>query len=102
FDQVKMIKSAQIEMSEKLGNSLRYAETQNENMLNSVKQKEEELRQHTSDHDLQKANIEDQQNNIREEIGYYDRTIRDTNKKLKEYQGQNIEEIGRASCRERV
>jgi hypothetical protein len=91
FDQVKMIKSAQIEMSEKLGNSLRYAETQNENMLSSVKQKEEDLRQHTADHDLQKANIEDQQNNIREEIGYYDRTIRDTNKKLKEYQNQNAE-----------
>ena len=86
-----MIKSAQVEMSEKLGNSLRYAETQNENMLNSVKQKEEDLRQLTADHELQKANIEDQQNNIREEVGYYDRTIRDTNKKLKEYQGQNID-----------
>ncbi|HTA61874.1 MAG TPA: ATP-binding protein, partial [Bacteroidia bacterium] len=49
FDQVKMIKSAQIEMSEKLGNSLRYAETQNENMLASVKQKEEDMRQLNSD-----------------------------------------------------
>lgn len=92
FDQVKMIKAAQAEMSEKLGNSLRYAETQNENMLNSVKLKEEELRQLNADFDLQRANIEDQQNNMREEIGYYDRTIRDTNKKLKEYQGQQIDE----------
>ncbi|MBS1646612.1 MAG: ATP-binding protein [Bacteroidetes bacterium] len=91
FDQVKMIKSAQTEMAEKLGNSLRYAETQNDNMLNGVKKKEEDLRQHTADHEFQKANIEDQQNNIREEIGYYDRTIRDTNKKLKGYQEQNIQ-----------
>lgn len=91
YDQVKMLKGSQFELAEKLGNSLRYAETQNENIVNEVNKKAEELQQHGADFELLKANIEDQQNNIREEIGYYDRTIRDSNKKLKEYQGQNID-----------
>src|SRR5246127_13525 len=77
FDQVKLLKGSQYELAEKLGNSLRYAETQNENMLASVKAKEEEIEQHIADFDLLKHNNEDQQNSIREEIGYYDRTIRD-------------------------
>lgn len=91
YDQVKMLKGSQYELAEKLGNSLRYAETQNENIVAEVNKKAEELQQHSSDFELMKANIEDQQNNIREEIGYYDRTIRDGNKKLKEYQNQNID-----------
>jgi hypothetical protein len=91
FDQVKMIKGSQTELAEKLGNSLRYAETQNDNIVAEVNKKAEELQQHAADFDLFKANNEDQQNNIREEIGYYDRTIRDANKKLKEYQNQNID-----------
>jgi chromosome segregation ATPase len=91
YDQVKLLKGSQFELAEKLGNSLRYAETQNDNIVAEVNKKAEELQQHSSDFELLKANIEDQQNNIREEIGYYDRTIRDGNKKLKEYQNQNIE-----------
>ncbi len=91
YDQVKLLKGSQHELAEKLGNSLRYAETQNSNIVAEKNKKEDELQQVTADFDLQKANSEDQQNNIREEIGYYDRTIRDSNKKLKEYQNQNIE-----------
>jgi hypothetical protein len=91
YDQVKLLKGSQFELAEKLGNSLRYAETQNSNIIAEKNKKEEELQQINSDFDLQKANNEDQQNNIREEIGYYDRTIRDSNKKLKEYQNQNID-----------
>lgn len=91
FDQVKMIKASQFELAEKLGNSLRYAETQHDNIVAQVNKKGDEQQQLSADFELQKANIEDQQNNIREEIGYYDRTIRDGNKKLKEYQNQNID-----------
>ncbi|HXB39735.1 MAG TPA: ATP-binding protein [Bacteroidia bacterium] len=91
YDQVKLLKGSQFELAEKLGNSLRYAETQNSNIVAEKNKKEEELQQINSDFELQKANNEDQQNNIREEIGYYDRTIRDSNKKLKEYQNQNID-----------
>lgn len=91
FDQVKMLKGSQFELAEKLGNSLRYAETQNDNIVAEVNKKAEELQQHTADFDMLKANIEDQQNNIREEIGYYDRTIRDANKKQKEYQNSGID-----------
>lgn len=91
YDQVKLLKGSQFELAEKLGNSLRYAETQNDSIVAEVNRKAEELQQHGSDFELMKANIEDQQNNIREEIGYYDRTIRDSNKKLKEYQNQGID-----------
>ncbi|MFI5164501.1 MAG: ATP-binding protein, partial [Bacteroidia bacterium] len=91
FDQVKMIKGSQYELAEKLGNSLRYAETQTDGIVAAKVAKEEELQQHSADFDLLKANNEDQQNNIREEIGYYDRTIRDANKKMKEYQNQHID-----------
>src|ERR1035437_4655029 len=91
FDQVKMIKSSQFDLAEKLGNSLRYAETQTDSIVAEVNKKAEELQQHSADFDLLKANNEDQQNNIREEIGYYDRTIRDANKKLKEYHNQHID-----------
>jgi hypothetical protein len=91
FDQVKLLKGSQYELAEKLGNSLRYAETQTDGIVAAKVGKEEELQQHSSDFELLKANNEDQQNAIREEIGYYDRTIRDANKKLKEYQNQHID-----------
>src|ERR1700757_1689794 len=91
FDQVKLLKGSQYELAEKLGNSLRYAETQTDGIVAAKVGKEEELQQHSSDFELLKANNEDQQNAIREEIGYYDRTIRDSNKRLKEYQNQHID-----------
>ncbi len=91
FDQVKMIKSSQYELAEKLGNSIRYAETQTDGIVAAKKSKEEEIEQHIADFDLLKHNNEDQQNGIREEIGYYDRTIREANKKMKEYQNQHID-----------
>lgn len=92
FDQVKMLKGAQLEMADKLGSSLKYAEVQNEAIREASKKKEEELDTLQSDHNAQKEAIEGKQQDIREEIGYYDRTIREANKKLKEYQSQNIEE----------
>ncbi len=67
-------------------------EVQNETIRDASKQKEEELDLLQAEHNSTKEGIEGKQQDIREEIGYYDRTIRDANKKLKEYQKQNIEE----------
>jgi hypothetical protein len=92
FDQVKMLKGSQLELADKLGSSLKYAEVQNEAIREASKQKEDELEQLIADHNSEKEHIEGKQQDIREEIGYYDRTIRESNKKLKEYQNQNIEE----------
>ncbi|MCD6066421.1 MAG: ATP-binding protein [Bacteroidetes bacterium] len=92
FDQVKMLKGSQLEMADKLGSSLKYAEVQNESIRDASKQKEEELDTLQNEHNAQKEHIEGKQQDIREEIGYYDRTIREANKKLKEYQSQNIED----------
>lgn len=92
YDQVHMLKGSQMEMADKLGSSLRYAETQNEAIYKASRQKEEELDQLGEDHETQKTNLEEKQKDIREEIGYYDRTIREANKKLKEYKEKNIEQ----------
>src|SRR4051812_45828294 len=92
YDQVHMLKGAQMEMADKLGSSLRFAESQNEAIREAAKKKEEELEQLATGHEEQKDNIENKQNDIREEIGYYDRTIREANKKLKEYKEKNIDE----------
>ena len=92
YDQVHMLKGAQMEMADKLGSSLRFAETQNESIREAAKKKEEELEILSNEHENYKEQVENKQNDIREEIGYYDRTIRDANKKLKLYKEQNVEE----------
>ncbi len=92
YDQVHMLKGAQMEMADKLGSSLRFAESQNESIRDAAKQKEEELDKLVESHDEFKTNLEEKQKDIREEIGYYDRTIREANKKLKEYKEKNIEQ----------
>ncbi|MDZ4663402.1 MAG: ATP-binding protein [Bacteroidota bacterium] len=92
YDQVHMLKGSQMEMADKLGSSLRFAESQNEAIREAAKKKEEELENLATEHDALKNSIEDKQNNIREEIGYYDRTIREANKKLKTYKEKNIDE----------
>ena len=92
YDQVHMLKGAQMEMADKLGSSLRFAETQNEAIRDASKKKEEELELLTAENETAKENIESKQNDMREQIGYYDRTIRDANKKLKVYKDQNVEE----------
>ncbi len=92
YDQVHMLKGAQMEMADKLGSSLRYAETQNENVIKASQAKQEELENLTDAHEEQKIVLEEKQKDVREEIGYYDRTIREANKKLKEYKEKNIEE----------
>jgi len=93
YDQVHMLKGAQMEMADKLGSSLRYAESQNEAIRDASKKKEEELEKITEEHDALLASIDDKQNQAREEIGYYDRTIREANKKLKFYKEQNIDDV---------
>lgn len=92
YDQVHMLKGAQMEMADKLGSSLRYAETQNETIIKASREKEEELERLSEANEEQKTALEEKQKDIREEIGYYDRTIREANKKLKEYKEKNIEE----------
>jgi len=91
YDQVHMLKGAQMEMADKLGSSLRFAETQNETIREASKKKEEELEILTREHEEAKELLENKQNDIREEIGYYDRTIREANKKLKDYEEKNID-----------
>ncbi|MBX3163643.1 MAG: ATP-binding protein [Bacteroidetes bacterium] len=92
YDQVHMLKGAQMEMADKLGSSLRFAETQNEAIREAAKKKEDELETLAQEHESFQDNITGKQNNLREEIGYYDRSIRDANKKLKDYKEKNIDE----------
>jgi hypothetical protein len=92
YDQVHMLKGAQMEMADKLGSSLRFAETQNETIREASKKKEEELEILTAENESLTETIQAKQNDIREEIGFYDRTIREANKKLKEYKEKNIDE----------
>ena len=92
YDQVHMLKGAQMEMADKLGSSLRYAETQNETVIKASQEKQEELDRLTEANETQKTLLEEKQKDVREEIGYYDRTIREANKKLKEYKEKNIEQ----------
>ncbi|MBI3520001.1 MAG: ATP-binding protein [Bacteroidetes bacterium] len=92
YDQVHMLKGAQMEMADKLGSSLRYAETQNEAVIKASQEKQEELDRLTEANEEQKTLLEEKQKDVREEIGYYDRTIREANKKLKEYKEKNIEQ----------
>jgi hypothetical protein len=92
YDQVHMLKGAQMEMADKLGSSLRFAESQNETIRDAAKKKEEEIEELLNSHEEYKQTVEGKHDTIREEIGYYDRTIRDANKKLKEYKEKNIEQ----------
>jgi hypothetical protein len=93
FDQVKLIKGQQIELAEKLGNNLKFVESRNDEMLAAVQEKATELEIIMNEFNDLKFQTEEKQKNLREEIGYYDRTIREANKKLKGYQEQNIEDI---------
>lgn len=103
YDQVHMLKGAQMEMADKLGSSLRYAETQNETVIKASQAKQEELDKITEVHDDQKMALEEKQKDVREEIGYYDRTIREANKKLKEYKEKNIDEaVGKNAERDKL
>lgn len=103
YDQVHMLKGAQMELAEKLGGSLRFAESQNESIRNASKQKEEELDKLSEEHEELKNSIEEKQKFIREEIGFYDRTIRDANKKIKAYKEQNIDEaVEKNAAREKL
>jgi hypothetical protein len=92
YDQVQMLKGSQMELADKLGSSIRFAETQNEAIRDAAKKKEIELEELTNEHEAQTEAIQEKQNDIREEIGFYDRTIREANKKLKEYKENNIDE----------
>lgn len=93
YDQVHMLKGSQMELADKLGSGLRFAETQNETIREAAKKKEDELEQLAKDQETLKSTVEDKQNSFREEIGYYDRTIRDANKKLKEYKEKDIDSV---------
>jgi len=73
----------QYELAEKLGSSLHYAETQHDAIRQAAIKKEEELETLKTQLDafLEKSN--EKQLDIREEIGYYDRSIREAQKKTK-------------------
>ncbi len=92
YDQVHLLKGSQMELADKLGSSLRFAESQNEAIREASKKKEEELEILTEDHEKLISEIDNKQGNVREEIGYYDKSIRDANKRLRDYKDKNIEE----------
>jgi hypothetical protein len=103
YDQVHMLKGTQMEMAEKLGSSLKFAESQNEAIREAALKKEAELEKQQNEYDNSKSEIERKQNEIREEIGYYDHTIRDANKKLKQYKDNKIEDaIAKNAEREKL
>jgi hypothetical protein len=103
YDQVHMLKGAQMEMADKLGSSLRYAETQNETVIKASQDKQAELDRIIEINDEQKTLLEEKQKDVREEIGYYDRTIREANKKLKDYKEKNIEQaVDKNAEREKI
>lgn len=92
YDQVKILKGQQAELAEKLGNNLKYAESKHEFMLAQSKEKEDELEILQNENTENKLRSEEKQKTLREEIGFYDGTIRAANKKLKEYQDLNVED----------
>jgi hypothetical protein len=103
YDQVHLLKGSQMELADKLGSSLRFAESQNEAIREASKKKEEELEVLNSDHEKLTEDIENKQGNMREEIGYYDKSIRDANKRLREYKDKNIDEaVEKNSEREKL
>jgi hypothetical protein len=91
YDQVHMLKGAQMELADKLGSSLRFAESQNQTIIEAARKKEEEIEELVNSHEQFKLEVENKHDEIREEIGYYDRTIRDANRRLKEYREKNID-----------
>ncbi len=92
YDRIQILKGQQMDMAENLGSTVRFAEKQNDLTLGEVKKKEQELEQLLEKFEADKNAIEEKRNEVREEIGYLDRTIRDANKRLKEYSDKNIEE----------
>jgi len=92
YDQVHMLKGAQMELADKLGSSLRFVESQNDTIREAAKKKEDELEILTREHEELTENIQSKQNNFRQEMGYYEGTIREANKLLKEYKSKNIDE----------
>jgi len=93
FDSIQILKGQQMDLAENLGSTIRYAEKQNDIIVEEVKKKEEEIEALQRAHEEEKAELEEKHNELREEIGYLDRTIREANKKLKEYSDKNIEEV---------
>ena len=57
YDQVHMLKGAQMEMADKLGSSLRYAETQNETIIKASREKEEEIDKLAEGNEAQKTHL---------------------------------------------
>lgn len=103
YDQVHLLKGAQMDMADKLGSSLRFAESQNDSIRTASQQKEQELIILTNNYEKFTEEIDKKQNQIREEIGYYNKTILEANKKLKEYKEQNIDQaIEKNQNREKI
>ncbi len=92
YSHVHVLRSSQVEIAEQLGNSLKYAEQQNEKNQKASIKKQEELDKLNEQFEDVKLKLDDQQLSNREEIGYYDKTIRDAQKKLNEYDSKNIKD----------
>jgi len=93
YDQVQVLKNAQYEAAEKLGSTLKYADTQHNIILSSIQEKDQKLQQLKENYDALKYALEEKQKDIREQIGFYDGMIREAQRKLESYKEKNIDEI---------
>ncbi len=93
YDQVQVLRSSQTEAAQKLGSALRYADTQQNILLNDIKSKDDELNRIRENFDALKYEIENRQKDLREQIGYYEGTIRQAQQKLEQYKEKNIDEL---------
>jgi nitrogen fixation protein FixH len=93
YDSVKKLKVEQQDLAEKLGQSLKYAEKQHDVLIETIRAKEEELLEIRQEYQSKVEEIEINQKDVRENIGYYAKTLRDAKNKLKEYEGKNIHEF---------
>ncbi|GAB4451674.1 MAG: ATP-binding protein [Bacteroidia bacterium] len=93
YDQVQVLKTAQLEAAEKLGSTLRYADTQHNILMNSIQEKENQLKHIKEEYEALKYSLEERQKDIREQIGFYDGMLREAQRKLDIYKEKNIDEI---------
>ncbi len=93
YDQVQILKNSQIEAAEKLGATLKYADTQHNILLNTLQEKEKHLQQIKEDYEALRYSIEERQKDLREQIGFYDGMIREAQRKLEIYKEKDIDTL---------
>lgn len=93
YDQVQLLRTAQLENAEKLGSTLRYADTQHKILFTAIQEKDQKIQQLKDEFEALKYSLEEKQKDLREQIGYYDGMLRTAQRKLDLYKEKNIDEI---------